>query len=105
MRLLPIVSKRHIFLTLIISLFLMADGCDRKTELEKISGDRKKDIPHSFTVLDPGHYHAALAFKRPGYKGVSPLVGIYAPVGDDIVDIHPQAGNVNLPPQAGNAGN
>lgn len=26
-------------------------------------------------------------------------------VGDDIVDIHPQAGNVNLPPQAGNAGN
>jgi len=37
-------------------------------------------------VLDPGHFHAALVFKPASYAGVSPLVGIYAPVGDDFVD-------------------
>ncbi len=39
-----------------------------------------------FVVLDPGHFHAALIFKRSGYEGVSPQVGVYAPVGEDYVD-------------------
>lgn len=46
----------------------------------------ESDGLHRFVVLDPGHFHAALVFKPAGYKGVSPLVGIYAPVGDDYVD-------------------
>jgi hypothetical protein len=44
------------------------------------------DSKHRFVVLDPGHFHAALVFKPPSYEGVSSLVGIYAPVGDDFVD-------------------
>ncbi|HLA41102.1 MAG TPA: putative oxidoreductase C-terminal domain-containing protein, partial [Candidatus Glassbacteria bacterium] len=41
---------------------------------------------HSIAVLDPGHFHAALVFKPASYQGVSSLVNIYAPVGDDFVD-------------------
>ena len=41
---------------------------------------------HHFKVLDPGHFHAALVFKRTGYKGISPRVFIYAPVDKDFTD-------------------
>ncbi len=43
-------------------------------------------IEHSFAVLDPGHFHAALVFKSAAYPGVDSLVSIYAPVGQDYVD-------------------
>ena len=36
-------------------------------------------------VVDPGHFHAALAQKEM-YPNLSPLVRVYAPVGPDLVD-------------------
>jgi predicted dehydrogenase len=38
-----------------------------------------------FMTLDPGHFHAALVQKEM-YPGVSPIVDVYAPVGQDLVD-------------------
>ena len=54
------------------------------------SGDtgRLKKGEHRFMVLDPGHFHAALVFKRPGYAGVSNEVGIYAPAEVDFCVFH-----------------
>ena len=73
---------------LLLGLFALAfaGGCDRgNTAREKApvadnNGDRK------FLVLDPGHFHAALVFKPSGYAGISPSVGVYAPVGEDIAE-------------------
>ena len=47
---------------------------------------KPSDKGHRFMVIDPGHFHAGMVFKRAGYPGVSNDVAIYAPVGDDITD-------------------
>src|SRR5579864_6044656 len=39
----------------------------------------------SFIVVDPGHFHAALAQKEM-YENVAEQVHVYAPVGPDLVD-------------------
>lgn len=38
---------------------------------------------HRFVIVDPGHFHAGLVLKRWQYDGVSNLVDVYAPVGDE----------------------
>jgi predicted dehydrogenase len=71
----------------LVALVLAFQGCAPCPEQSlKEPVQAGKDAGHRLVVLDPGHFHAALVFKRAGYQGVSPLVGIYAPVGDDFVD-------------------
>ena len=41
--------------------------------------------PVRIVTLDPGHFHAALVQKFM-YQGVDPLVHVYAPAGDDVVE-------------------
>jgi predicted dehydrogenase len=41
--------------------------------------------PVKLLTLDPGHFHAALVQKYM-YEGVDPLVHVYAPKGDDVVE-------------------
>lgn len=41
--------------------------------------------PVRLLTLDPGHFHAALVQKNM-YEGVDPLVHVYAPKGDDVVE-------------------
>ena len=55
-------------------------------QAEQGSAAKPSDGMHHFVVLDPGHFHAALVFKPSSYQGVSNLVGIYAPVGEDFTD-------------------
>lgn len=61
-------------------------GCERGDVSKIPLSLEEKQGMHRFMVMDPGHFHAALVFKPPGYEGVSPDVGIYAPVGDDFTD-------------------
>ena len=74
-------------LALLLFLVIVASGCG-PGPVTKGTETQKKAVPaeHRFVVLDPGHFHAALVFKKPSYQGVSSLVGIYAPVGEDFVD-------------------
>jgi predicted dehydrogenase len=81
MRLQSVRSRACFGIILGLTLILFAAGCTRP---EKETA-RKKDGLHRFMVLDPGHFHAALVFKRPSYQGVSPEVGIYATVGEDFI--------------------
>lgn len=74
------------FLLLGLVLTVLATECDKGIKEEKTVHDKGETDLHRFMVLDPGHFHAALAFKRSGYDGVSPFVFIYAPVGEDVVD-------------------
>jgi hypothetical protein len=41
--------------------------------------------PVRLVTLDPGHFHAALVQKFM-YRGVDPLVHVYAPPGDDVIE-------------------
>ena len=82
---LTIVSEGYIFLVLLIFVGF-AMGCGQDKTNGKINTVKDKTGLHSFMVLDPGHFHAALAFKRSGYATVSPVVSIYAPVGNDYTD-------------------
>src|SRR5687768_3742079 len=41
--------------------------------------------PVRLLTLDPGHFHAALV-QRNMYEGVDPLVHVYAPKGDDVLE-------------------
>jgi len=41
---------------------------------------------HRFIVVAPGHFHAALILKPPGYKDVSADVAVYSPVDSDFTD-------------------
>lgn len=68
----------------VISIF--TSGCTQDKTEKRISSDQDRNVIHRFLVLDPGHFHAGLVFKRSGYKGISPLVGIYAPAGEDFID-------------------
>lgn len=43
------------------------------------------DGPVRIVTLDPGHFHAALVQKFM-YQGVDPLVHVYAPPGDDVIE-------------------
>lgn len=71
----------------LFALVLAFNGCAPGPDQSlKESQQAGMDGKHRFVVLDPGHFHAALVFKPSSYAGVSPLVGIYAPVGDDFVD-------------------
>ena len=74
-------------ISLLFALALAFSGCAPGPD-GGLKGPEKEgiDTGHRFVVLDPGHFHAALVFKRASYEGVSPLVGVYAPVGDDFVD-------------------
>ena len=57
-----------------------------QSEMEDNAAMKDTREGHRFMVLDPGHFHAALVFKRPGYEGISNLVDVYAPVSSDYVD-------------------
>src|ERR1700722_9238340 len=50
-------------------------------------------------VVDPGHFHAALAQKEM-YPNLSPLVRVYAPVGPDLVDYLTRIGRFNTRAEA-----
>jgi predicted dehydrogenase len=76
-------------LTLLILGFVLAfalGGCGRGKKAAVERPAQKASNLHRFLVLDPGHFHAALVFQRPGYDGISPEVDIYAPVGEDFTD-------------------
>ena len=79
-------ARQSIFRLLFPFLFLLG-GCGQGPAPAP-SGEETQPAAkeHHFVVLDPGHFHAALVFKPAGYKGVSSLVGIYAPVGEDFDD-------------------
>lgn len=65
---------------------MLFTGCGREKADERPVPLHQKTDRHAFMVLDPGHFHASLVFKRTGYEGVSPLSSIYAPVGEDVTD-------------------
>jgi predicted dehydrogenase len=54
-------------------------GLTANTSAEGVTG------PVRLLTLDPGHFHAALVQKYM-YEGVDPLVHVYAPKGDDVVE-------------------
>jgi len=60
------------------SLFLILQGCQN-------SGSQKKEVMQKLhlTVLDPGHFHAALVQKTM-YSEIEPEVNVYAPDGNDV---------------------
>lgn len=73
----------HPIVILALALALAACGCAQ----DKPSGQGAADDGlHRFVVIDPGHFHAALVFKRVGYDGISPEVAVYAPVNEDFTD-------------------
>ena len=79
----------HLSFILVLALLVLivsAGGCAQDRVEKKISPDQSEDGLHRFLVFDPGHFHASLVFKRPRYEGISSMVGIYAPVGEDFVD-------------------
>jgi len=65
---------------------LWAAGCSGKTEDKDVTPDLRSGENHRFIVLDPGHFHASLVFKRAAYDNVSPMASVYAPVGEDVID-------------------
>ncbi|MCE5249647.1 oxidoreductase [bacterium] len=76
----------HLILVAALVLVLTVVGCGQAKVEKKTEQEQEKDTLHRFMVIDPGHFHASLVFKRSSYEGISPLVGIYAPVGEDFVD-------------------
>ena len=76
----------HLPYVLMAALIMVIAGCvqDRQSGSPEQSGNGAG--VHRFVVIDPGHFHASLVFKRSGYDGISHDVGIYAPVGDDFID-------------------
>ena len=86
MSVLSVVSHASILLVLGLTTVVYAGGCGKDRMEEDSRGNRGESGLHRFVVLDPGHFHAALVFKRPGYEGISQEVGIYAPVGEDFTD-------------------
>lgn len=82
MRFPSVFSRLFLCLFPALSLIVLAAGCNQG----KVQSTQTEDDLHRFMVLDPGHFHASLVFKRPSYEGVSSLVGIYAPVGEDFVE-------------------
>lgn len=74
-------SIRFSLFTLCTIMFFVA-GC----ETGGMNQNQRNNGMHNFMVMDPGHFHAALVFKRAGYESVSPDVSIYAPVGEDFTD-------------------
>ncbi len=67
-----------------IALALVIAGCRQEQPAGTAGGGESGG--HRFVVIDPGHFHAALVFKRASYEGISPLVGLYAPVSEDFND-------------------
>lgn len=63
-----------------------AGGCAKNKPDNTNLPDTAKTGPHRLLVLDPGHFHAGLVFKRSSYGSLSRQVGVYAPVGDDVID-------------------
>ncbi len=82
----PNVHISFVLVLAILVLIVSAGGCAQDRVEKKISPDQSEDGLHRFLVFDPGHFHASLVFKRPRYEGISSMVGIYAPVGEDFVD-------------------
>ena len=76
----------HLPYVLMAALIMVIAGCvqDRQSGSPEQSGNNAG--VHRFVVIDPGHFHASLVFKRSGYTGISHDVGIYAPVGGDFTD-------------------
>ena len=62
-----------------IACALLMIGSSLSAHAEGVTG------PVRIVTLDPGHFHAALVQKFM-YDGVDPLVHIYAPKGDDVVE-------------------
>lgn len=60
---------------------LLLAGCEKKDKA--CCGTCKGEQVVKLITLDPGHFHAALVQKRM-YPGVSPLVHVYAPEGNDL---------------------
>lgn len=66
------ILKRAVGATLMLGIALTSSA-------EGVSG------PVRLLTLDPGHFHAALVQKNM-YQGVDPLVHVYAPKGDDVLE-------------------
>lgn len=73
----------HASLLAALAALAVLGGCTRNSRTD--ASDPKPAGERRFLVLDPGHFHAALVFKPAAYEGISPKVGVYAPVGEDAV--------------------
>jgi len=85
MNVLPVSAHTHLLFFLAIAFIVVVAGCTQE-KADTSSQSASAQSEHRFIVIDPGHFHAALVFKRPGYEGISPLVGVYAPVDEDFTD-------------------
>jgi len=80
-------SVSHVTLFVLVALFVsFVVGCGGEKADKQVLPVPGNDGKHRFLVLDPGHFHAALVFKRASYEGISPIVGLYAPVQSDFTD-------------------
>jgi len=70
---------RNRIAVILLCLGLLAPGCER-TQIKSQTSPTVQ-----FTVLDPGHFHAALVQKTM-YPQVLPQVNVYAPEGPDVED-------------------
>ncbi len=78
-------ANNSVVLLSILLISCLAFGCasqDKPADAAKQAADGL----HRFVVIEPGHFHAALVFKRASYDGISPEVKIYAPVDEDFTD-------------------
>lgn len=79
------VSSVHILTVFVLVCALAMCGCGQTKPADQ-AAQPAGDGLHRFIVMDPGHFHASLVFKRAAYKGIAPEVAIYAPVSEDITD-------------------
>ncbi len=75
-------APAYAILILGLSAVTFFGGCNRN---EKTKAPGRAPGERRFLVLDPGHFHAALVFRPSAYENISSTVGVYAPVGDDVL--------------------
>ena len=81
-----VIPPSHLTFIIMALLFIVVAGCAHDKPDDSATPAVVDDGLHRFVVIDPGHFHAALVFKRSGYEGISPEVGLYAPVDEDFTD-------------------
>ncbi len=86
MSVLSMLNQTQLFIISAIVLVVAAGGCSQERPESQTATGTAEDGLHRFMVIDPGHFHAALVFKRAGYEGISPEVAVYAPVDEDFTD-------------------
>ena len=81
-----VIPTAHFSLIIAAVFSVMIAGCLQDKKGDSSGQGGQDDGLHRFVVIDPGHFHAALVFKRAGYDGISNDVGVYAPTVEDFTD-------------------